>query len=1490
MLGSLLGTGAVAQAQQVLNFAPVKAITRAGTYTDLGTSGSAIFMSNSDDANSVAQNIGFPFYFNGTTFTTFVMNTNGLIRLGSSAPSAAGASSPYAQAPENGPVNSTNPADVNLIMPFNFDLTAGTSTPDYRVSVTGGAPFRVCTIQWKNVSDKAVYASATSATIVPTQYANFSFQAKLYENGRIEFAYNAPTVSSDNSLKYAVVGLKGSSNATEQNLLATKASAADWSTTTFTTGPQQAAGAANAHNFRSTFPPDAGRTYVFTNGPGNDDCANAATLIPGSSCAVTYGTTVGGLQIESANSCGSLNNALVNDVWYKFVASATSHTITATGSAGFDVVVEVRSGPCGNNSFTKACADVTGAGDTETTTVTGLTVGDTYYVRIYEYTGGSGTFTLCVTGGNALTCAAVTNAAVANTGSTTSAATGTLTFTPAAGATSYTVTLAPTGSTGAPATATLTGSPISLSNLAPSTSYTITITTNCANGGTSSTVTVVFTSAASGAPANDDCTSATTLTSGTSCAPITGTTTGATQSMAPITCGGYTGTSDDDVWYKFVATSTSHTVTVAGIGSFDAVVDVRSGTCANSTNIGCADATTNGGTETATLTGLTVGSTYYVRVYTYDAGVSGNFTICVTGIPVTCAAVTNAAVVVTGATATTSNATLTFTAVAGAASYSIGLGPTGGTATSTPLSGSPITLNGLTPNTSYTVTITTNCTNGGTSAPVTIVFTSGPAATLPANDDPTGAIALAVTNTCTPTAGTNLGSTTSPANGYTNPGSCGVATAPKDVWYYFTTAAGQSAATVTVTGAPAGLVRVFSATTNAGPFTQVNCAAGATNNTVAGPLSLTGLTPNTTYYVSVAGYGSGDTQGAFTICVTGPACAPATGLTASNVTTSGATLAFTPAAGVSSYTVTYTPAGGTAQTQTATGSPVTLTGLQAGKQYTVSIVTNCSAAQTSVATTTTFTTLTPCVAVTGLAAGSITTTGATLTFTPATAGTSYTVTYTAAGGTAQTQTATGSPVVLTGLTPSTQYTVSIVTSCGAGQTSAAATTTFTTLTPCTAVTSLSTSNVTTTSASLTFAGASSGTSYTVTYTAAGGTAQTQTATGSPVTLAGLTPGTQYAVSVVTNCGAGQTSPAASTTFTTLTPCVAVTSLVAGSLTTTSATLTFTAPAAGATGYVVTYTAAGGTAQTQAATGSPTILTGLTPGTQYTVSIVTSCGGGQTSAAATTTFTTLTPCTAVTGLTAGGLTATGATLTFTPTAGITSYAITYTPAGGTAQTQTATGSPVTLTGLQAGKQYTVSVVTNCGAGQTSAAATTTFTTPAPAPTNATASSLTATSASISFTPAAGATSYTVTYTATGGTAQTQTATGSPVALTGLASSTAYTVTIVANYAGGGTSTPVTVSFTTLQGLAVRTTLAGGELAVYPNPARQSFTVSLPALGNARTAQLELVNALGQAVSRQTISLAASGTQVAVDATGLATGIYMVQVRAGGETAITRLVIE
>ena len=127
-------------------------------------------------------------------------------------------------------------------------------------------------------------------------------------------------------------------------------------------------------------------------------------------------------------------------------------------------------------------------------------------------------------------------------------------------------------------------------------------------------------------PSNDECAGAITLTPNTTCTPTTGNSGNATESLT-----GCYGTANDDVWYQFVATSPNHTVTVVGSASYNPVFQLFSVSCAGTSVLCTNDDFTDGGTETGTATNLTIGNTYWIRVYDYDADVPATttFTICV---------------------------------------------------------------------------------------------------------------------------------------------------------------------------------------------------------------------------------------------------------------------------------------------------------------------------------------------------------------------------------------------------------------------------------------------------------------------------------------------------------------------------------------------------------------------------------------------------------------------------------------------------------------------------------------------------------------------------------------------------------------------------------------------------------------------------------------------------------------------------------------------
>ncbi len=275
------------------------------------------------------------------------------------------------------------------------------------------------------------------------------------------------------------------------------------------------------------------------------------------------------------------------------------------------------------------------------------------------------------------------------------------------------------------------------------------------------------------------------------------------------------------------------------------------------------------------------------------------------------------------------------------------------------------------------------------------------------------------------------------------------------------------------------------------------------------------------------------------------------------------------------------------------------------------------------------------------------------------------------------------------------------------------------------------------------------------------------------------------------------------------PCPAPYNLAVSGISDTGASLSFTPGSASSPAYIVTYrvgTTGAVQTVTPAPTGSPVVLANLTPGTQYTVSVSGNCGGAGTSAAVTTTFTTtgVPPCNSPTGLSVSNISSSGATVSFTAaTSAVTTYQLTYTPAGGGAQTTSSVTSPINLTNLQASTMYSLSLVSRCPSGLTSTAATTTFTTPAPpceAPTNMSVVLVNSTTVSVSYTPSSSAANYTVSATPTaGGVTQTVSPnpTGSVVTLGNLLPNTAYTLSVTSNCTGTATPTSpvVTTPFTT-----------------------------------------------------------------------------------------------
>jgi gliding motility-associated-like protein len=413
----------------------------------------------------------------------------------------------------------------------------------------------------------------------------------------------------------------------------------------------------------------------------------------------------------------------------------------------------------------------------------------------------------------------------------------------------------------------------------------------------------------------DGCSASPTIPVTATCAsPTSGTTAGATQTII-----GCVGNADDDVWYQFTATSTTHQITVVGSATFDPVVQLFSGGCSVLNTVSCMDQTFNGGTETIYATGLTIGAVYKIRVYHYSAGSGSNtFTICVTTPPAApandnCAGATllgvNLACTYTNSTSASATQSLVgcagnadddvwFRFVATNSVQTITIDPS---ASMDPVielfSGTCGTLNslycidntftngnevisavGLIPGNTYYVRVYDYYTSTG-GAPFQICVT-GTATSAPTNDEPCNAIPLpAVTAECTYLNFTTVGATAS--LGAPTPASCAGGSAPfqggfnastADVWFSVVVPA---SGILSITPQPGygindAVMVLYSGT--CGALTQIACSddynfPGATNDFKPYILQ-TGLTPGATVYIRYWRFSTN--TGIFGLCVSSP--------------------------------------------------------------------------------------------------------------------------------------------------------------------------------------------------------------------------------------------------------------------------------------------------------------------------------------------------------------------------------------------------------------------------------------------------------------------------------------------------------------------------------------------------------------------------------------------------------------------------------------------
>ena len=513
---------------------------------------------------------------------------------------------------------------------------------------------------------------------------------------------------------------------------------------------------------------------------------------------------------------------------------------------------------------------------------------------------------------------------------------------------------------------------------------------------------------------------------------------------------------------------------------------------------------------------------------------------------------------------------------------------------------------------------------------------------------------------------------------------------------------------------------------NIEPTDPITPETTGTTDTVA---NIGGLIPFTKYYIHVRdSCADVDNFSAWIIdsFTTLPPCTLPVFLTTTNISDSGATLAWT-TGGASgdgfNYAINASVGTPPATYITATDTFIIANGLTPSTTYYIHVRDSCGPGYLSAWVTSSFTTLPlPCPGPV-LTASSISDSSAAITWLSFSGGAmsngSQYIINTAATDTAGTTTTTTDTFIhATGLLPGTTYYVHLRDSCvPTGNFSFWSTIPVTTLTLCTLPALLTANSVTDSSAIINWYLDSTslglGYQYVIDTSAGDPTISGTATTDSFVNAGGLNPATAYYVHVRDSCGPGYLSAWVTISFTTLPfPCP-LPLIAADSISDSSAVITWTTDSTGATStgyqYTVNTSAASPSGSGTATTDTVANATGLLPGTVYYAHVRDSCGPGDFSAWVTTSFTTLPLCLPPTAVSASGISYTTATINWTGSSGYSEFQVNAAAADTTGISSVTTTTSASIAGLLPGTTYYFHVRDSCGPGDYSAWITISFTT-------------------------------------------------------------------------------------------------------------------------------------------------------------------------------------
>ncbi len=470
----------------------------------------------------------------------------------------------------------------------------------------------------------------SSPTLISSMYGSIQMDVSLD---------NADCANSQFTVTVNVTDLGGASSVTitdDQGSAAQQLMAAG----TATFGPYPSA---TTVSFTATNDQDtnisANDSFVHYCPPANDDCDNAIALTvnPDEQCGtVTHANNVNATASSQADDVTGTPN---DDVWFSFVATNATQiislsNITAVTGDSIDMGMGLYDGSAG-------CAGLTLVADSDpnTLTATGLTVGTTYYLRVYGWGdtfSAQATFDVCVGSPSpAPNCAdtptPVDAATAVAVGSRRSVALSWVAPTTGPAPTGYKVEIGTTSGTYT-ASVNVTDPTVTFIGFSENTTYYWKVTP--INGTTEAVGCPEwsFTTDAFPTIANDNCSSAETLTldADTCATSISVDNSFATHSgVAAPSCGSYDNTATfGDLWYAVSIPAGVTEITFENsnqVGYSSVAGALYSGDCTNLTEVSCTEF--NSGWPW-TISNLTSGDTYYLRVWDYNNNDAGSFDLC----------------------------------------------------------------------------------------------------------------------------------------------------------------------------------------------------------------------------------------------------------------------------------------------------------------------------------------------------------------------------------------------------------------------------------------------------------------------------------------------------------------------------------------------------------------------------------------------------------------------------------------------------------------------------------------------------------------------------------------------------------------------------------------------------------------------------------------------------------------------------------------------